>query len=111
MPRLPPVDEIAPDALARDVLAGRRVFGRDLRPVAFEFLGDELGEAGERALAHLRARDADHDGVVGPDHDPGVDFGRAVGGADDRAGRRRGCRSRARARRRRRRCRRRRSGG
>ena len=74
--------EIAPGALAGDALAGRRIFGRDLRPVAFEFFGDELGEAGERALAHLRARDADHDGVVGPDHDPGVDFRRAVGGAD-----------------------------
>ena len=35
-----------------------------LRPVAFELLGDELGEAGERALAHLRAGDADHDRVV-----------------------------------------------
>ncbi|MET3323489.1 hypothetical protein ABIF54_000742 [Bradyrhizobium japonicum] len=71
--------EIAPDALAGDALAGCRIFGRDLRPVAFEFLGDELGEAGERALAHLGAGDADHDGVVGPDHDPGADFGRAVG--------------------------------
>ena len=76
--------EIAPGALARHALAGRGKFGHDLGPVAFQFLGDELGEAGERALAHLRARDADHHGVVGPDHDPGVDFGRAVGGADDR---------------------------
>ena len=74
--------EIAPGALARDALAGRRIFGRDLRPVAFELFGDELGKAGEGALAHLRAGDADDDGVVGPDHDPGVDFGRAVGGAD-----------------------------
>ncbi|MGY3465799.1 hypothetical protein ACVW0I_002670 [Bradyrhizobium sp. LM6.11] len=74
--------EIAPDALAGDALAGRRIFGRDFRPVAFELLGDELGEAGERALAHLGAGDADDDGVVGPDHDPGADLGRAVGRAD-----------------------------
>ena len=59
MPRLPPVPRIAPHALARDVLPGRRILGRDLRPVALELLGDELGEAGERALAHLGARDAD----------------------------------------------------
>ena len=102
--------EIAPDALARDALAGRRIFGRDLRPVAFELFGDELGEAGERALAHLGARDADDDGVVGLDHDPGVDFRRAVGGARRPAGRRTEGRGRAQGRRRRRRCRRRRSG-
>ncbi len=76
--------EIAPDALAGDVLARRRIFGGDLRPVAFEFFGDQLRQPGQRALAHLRARDADDDGVVGPDHDPGIDFRRAVGGADDR---------------------------
>ena len=50
----------------------------DLRPVALELLGDELREAGQRALPHLGARDADHDGVVRADHDPGVDFRRAV---------------------------------
>src|SRR5262249_19031980 len=76
--------EIAPGALARNALAGGGEFGDDLGPVAFEFLGNKLGEAGERTLAHLGACDADHHGVVGPDHDPGVDFGRAVGGADDR---------------------------
>jgi hypothetical protein len=32
-------------------------------------------------LAHLGARDAHHHGVVGPDHDPGADFRRAVLGA------------------------------
>ena len=66
---------LAPDALAREVLAGRDRVGRDLLPVALELLGDELREAGERALAHLRARDADHAGVVGLDDDPGVDLG------------------------------------
>ena len=69
-------EEVAPYALAGDVLTRRRKLVGDLRPVAFEFLGDQLGEAGERALAHLGAGDADDDGLVGPDHDPGVDFGR-----------------------------------
>src|SRR5262249_40805722 len=50
--------EVAPDALARDVLSRRRIFGRDFRPVAFELLGHELREAGERALPHLGAGDA-----------------------------------------------------
>ena len=81
MPRLPPVEKSPQARLRATLLAGRRIFGGDLRPVAFELFGDELGEAGERALAHFRARDADDDGVVGPDHDPGVDLGRAVGGA------------------------------
>ena len=39
-------------------------------------------EAGERTLAHFRSRNADDDGIVGSDHDPGIDFGRAVGRAD-----------------------------
>jgi hypothetical protein len=51
-----------------------------LLPVAFELLGDELGEAGMRALTHLRAHDADHAGVVGLDGDPYVEFGAAIGG-------------------------------
>jgi len=44
-------------------------------PIAFELLDDELGEAGERALSHLGARDAHDDRVVGADHHPGVDLG------------------------------------
>src|SRR5207237_1274364 len=55
--------EVAPYAVARDVLSWRRIFGRDLRPIAFELFGDELREAGERALAHLGAGDAHHHGV------------------------------------------------
>ena len=66
--------------LAREVPAGRGELGRDLLPVALELLGDELRESGQRSLPHLRTRDADHAGVVGPDHDPGVDLG-AVAGA------------------------------
>src|SRR5207253_6404049 len=66
---------VAPDALARDVLAGRGIFGRDLRPIAVELLGDELGKPGERALAHLGTRDADDHAVVRTHHDPGIDLG------------------------------------
>jgi hypothetical protein len=73
--------EIAPHALACQVLSGGGKLGGDLRPVAFELLGDQLGEAGERALAHLGARDPNDDGVVRLDHHPGIDLGRAVGGA------------------------------
>ena len=73
--------EIAPNAIACEILAGRRELGRDLRPVAIEFFGDELREAGECALAHFRTRNADDDSLVGPDHDPSIDFRRAVFGA------------------------------
>ena len=72
---------LAPGALAREIGAGRDLLGRHLLPVALELLGDELGEAGDRALAHLRARDADHAGVVGLDGDPYIDFGAVIGGA------------------------------
>ena len=68
--------EIAPDALAGEILAGGGIFGGDLGPVSLELLGDELGEAGEGALAHLHAGDADHDRIVRLDDDPGVDLGR-----------------------------------
>src|ERR1700716_775908 len=54
--------EIAPCAFARHALARRRKFGGDFRPVAFEFFGDKLGEAGKRTLAHFRSRDANDDG-------------------------------------------------
>jgi len=64
--------EIAPHALARDVLAGRRIFGRHLRPVAFELLGDELGEPVSVPWPISEAGDPDDDGVVGPDHNPRV---------------------------------------
>ena len=74
--------EIAPGAFACDTLTRRRIFGGDLRPVAFELFGDELGEAGEGTLPHLRACDTNYGRVVGTDHHPDVDFGRAVGGAN-----------------------------
>ena len=68
--------EVAPRAFAGEALTGSRIFPGDLVPVAFELFGDELAETGQRALAHLRARDADDDGVVGLDHHPGIDLGR-----------------------------------
>ena len=80
MPRLPPVPISPQTRLRARLLAGRDLLGRHLLPVALELLGDELGEAGERALAHLGARDADHAGVVGLDRDPDVDLGAGIGG-------------------------------
>ncbi len=65
---------VAPHAIAREVLARRRVFGPHLRPVALELLGDELREARQRPLPHLGARDANHDDVVGLHDDPRVDL-------------------------------------
>ena len=69
---------VAPDAVAREVLAGRRVFGRDLVPVALQLFDDELREAGQRTLPHLRARDAHNDRVVRLDEHPGIDLGARV---------------------------------
>src|SRR5437899_6054004 len=75
--------EIAPHAFARDALAGRRILGRHLRPVALKLLGHHLREARKRSLSHLGPRDPDHDRVVRADDHPGGDLGRAVLGADD----------------------------
>src|SRR5438445_4597616 len=75
--------EIAPHALARDALPGRRILGRHVRPVALELLGYHLREAGERSLSHLGPRDPDHDRVVRADDHPGGDLGRAVLRPDD----------------------------
>src|SRR5262249_12332804 len=73
-------EEVTPHALAGDVLARRRKLVGDLRPVALELLGDHLGEAGQRALSHLGAGNADDDGLVGLHEHPGVDLGAGVGG-------------------------------
>ena len=75
-------EEVAPDAIARDVLSRGREFGRHFRPVAIELLGHELRKAGHGALAHFRAGDADDDRVVRADHHPGIHLGRAVRRAD-----------------------------
>jgi hypothetical protein len=65
---------VAPDAVARQVLARRGIFGLDLLPVALELFRHQLGEARQRALAHLGAGNADDDIVVGLDEDPGADL-------------------------------------
>ena len=75
MPRLPPVDISPQTRLRGEVLAGGDQLDGDLLPVALELLGDELREAGVRALSHLRAHDADHARVVGLDDDPRVELG------------------------------------
>ena len=69
---------LAPGALAGEIAARRDAFGRHLFPVALQFFGDELCEPRQRSLAHLRARDTDHAGVVGLDRNPDVDFGRGA---------------------------------
>src|SRR6266446_1561399 len=73
--------KVAPHTLAGNALAGRGIFPGDLRPVAFELFRDKLAEAGECALPHLRAGNADNHGVVPFDHHPGVDLRRALLGA------------------------------
>src|SRR5262249_53952616 len=70
--------EIAPRALALDAFSRSRIFDLHLRPIAVELIGDELREAGDRALPHLGTHHADVHGVVGPDRDPDTDLGRAV---------------------------------
>ena len=79
---------IAPDPAAGEVLAGGGVFGGHFGPVAFQFLSHHLRQAGEGALAHLGACDADDDGVIRLDDDPGIDLGRggALGGRLARGG-------------------------
>src|SRR5207248_6757235 len=47
--------EVSPGALASDAFTRRRIFDAHFRPVALELLGDELREAGDRALPHLGA--------------------------------------------------------
>ena len=74
MPRLPPVDMSPQTRLRARFWPGVGILGLDLLPVALELLAHQLGEAGQRALAHLRAGDADDDVVVGLDEDPGADL-------------------------------------
>src|SRR2546423_810475 len=63
---------VAPHPLAREVRACRRKLGPDLRPVALQLLGHELGKPSLGALAHLGTGDANDHAVVGPDHHPGI---------------------------------------
>src|SRR5262249_55377534 len=70
---------LAPDAPAGEVSPGRDLFRLYFVPIALELFGDELREARDRALSHLRARDADHAGVVGFDENLRIDLGALVG--------------------------------
>src|SRR5262249_39626215 len=70
---------LTPDAFAGEVLPGRDLFRLHLVPIALELFGDELDEARNRTLSHLRARDTNHAGVVGFDDDPGIDLGTVIG--------------------------------
>ena len=70
---------ITPGAFARQILAGGDLLGLDLFPVAFEFLGHQLSQTGQRALAHLGPGNANHAAVIRLDDDPDIDFG--CGGA------------------------------
>jgi hypothetical protein len=65
----------APDAVAAQVLRARDELGAHFSPVALELLGDQHRQPRRAALPHLRARDADQDLVIGPDHDPGGELG------------------------------------
>ena len=65
---------VAPGALGGEIGIGRNILGAHMLPVGVEFIGDELREAGERALAHLRAGNAHDGGVVGADHHPDAKF-------------------------------------
>ena len=71
--------EVAPRPIASQVLSRRGVLGSDHRPVAFEFFRDQLRQPCQSSLAHFGAGDADHNRVVGPHNDPGIDFGRQRG--------------------------------
>jgi hypothetical protein len=84
---------VAPDAFTRQVLARRGVLGGDAGPIAFQLFGHHLRQAGQRALPHLAACDADDDFFVRLDDDPSIDFGRHAlcGGAGGKAEDKRTC--------------------
>ena len=64
-----------PGTLARKTLPRRGEFGLHLAPITLQLFGHQLREAGERALSHFRARDADHAVIIGLHHHPHIDFG------------------------------------
>ena len=66
--------EIAPDPVAGQILPRRRVFRGHLRPIGVQLLGHQLRKAGQRALTHFRTGDADDDGIIRLDHNPGIDL-------------------------------------
>ena len=71
----------AVDVVVTQVARRRSVFDLDLRPVAFEFLGDNHRQRGDGALPHLLMRRANEDAAIGADGEEGVDLVRRGIGA------------------------------
>ena len=62
------------DLVLLEIAVGRSVFRLDESPIAFELFGENLRQGGEAPLPHLGAAVTDDHGVIGLDHDPGVDL-------------------------------------
>jgi hypothetical protein len=71
----------AVDVLVTQVARRRGVFDLDLRPVAFEFFGDDHRQRGDGALHHLLVRRADEDAAVRADGEEGIDLVRRIVGS------------------------------
>ena len=64
----------APHPVAREALTGRCVLSRHLGPVALQFLGHHLCQAGKGALPHLGTGDTNDDRIIGLNHHPGINL-------------------------------------
>ena len=73
--------ETAPHPFTSETFARGWIFGDDLRPVTFEFFGNQLRQTGQRALPHLGANHPNHHGVIRTNDDPGANFGCRFGGS------------------------------
>src|SRR6185295_18468288 len=62
------------DIVLAQIAVGRGEFAFDLGPVAFQFFSHDHGIRGGGTLPHFRMRNADGDGLVRIDDDPGVDL-------------------------------------
>jgi len=66
---------VAPGVLMGEIHVRRHQLRPHAAPIGLQLLRHQLCQVRERALAHLRARDPHHDGVVGLDHHPEAEFG------------------------------------
>jgi hypothetical protein len=66
---------VAIDAVAREAVVRSGELRAHIVPIASKLFGDQHGEPGENALAHLGFGDSDGHPIVGSDHDPGGDLG------------------------------------
>ena len=66
--------ETAPDIIASNILSRGRILGGDPCPVALQFLGHHLCQAGQGALSHFGTSDANNHGIIRFNHDPGIDL-------------------------------------